>query len=101
MTLLGGMSCWNAGAVEAALEASPAVAACLAGHDHPGGYGKTLMRGRGADGRMWGRVHHVTLEAMLEAPQGSTSYAILEVESGPGRYCSQRHRIPSCCSRQF
>jgi hypothetical protein len=48
------------------LEASPAVAACLAGHDHPGGYGKTLMRGRGADGRMWGRVHHVTLEAMLE-----------------------------------
>ena len=25
----------------------------------------------------FGRVHYVTLEAMLEAPEGSTSYAIL------------------------
>jgi manganese-dependent ADP-ribose/CDP-alcohol diphosphatase len=27
----------------------------------------------------FGRVHYVTLEAMLEAPEGSTSYATLEV----------------------
>ena len=73
-----GMAAWNAGDLAALLEGSPAVALCIAGHDHPGGYGRTLVKDR--DGlNTFGRVHYVTLEAMLEAPEGSTSYAVLEV----------------------
>ena len=60
-------------------KACPAVALCVAGHDHPGGYGRTLVINPKDGLHTFGRVHHVTLEAMLEAKRGSTSYATLEV----------------------
>lgn len=72
-----GMAAWNAPDVSRALEACPAVALCLAGHDHPGGYGRTLVTNPEDGLHTFGRVHFVTLEAMLEAPE--TSYAVLEV----------------------
>ena len=74
-----GMAAWNAADIAPILEASPAVAVCVAGHDHPGGYGRTLVKDREGLYNTFGRVHYVTLEAMLEAPEGSTSYAVLEV----------------------
>jgi manganese-dependent ADP-ribose/CDP-alcohol diphosphatase len=51
----------------ALLRATPAVVAYLAGHYHPGGYARD------------GHVHHVTLEAILEAPAGSTAYGWMDV----------------------
>ena len=75
-----GMFAWNADEVSEILERSPAVALCLAGHDHAGGYGRTLVRdARDSNLYVFGRVHHVTLEAMLEAPEGSNAWAVLEV----------------------
>jgi manganese-dependent ADP-ribose/CDP-alcohol diphosphatase len=41
------MAAWNAEDIAPLLEASPAVALCIAGHDHPGGYGRTLVKDRG------------------------------------------------------
>ena len=55
------------------------VKVCVAGHDHPGGYGRTLVPDREGAHRTFGRVHYVTLEAILEAPEGGTSYAVMEV----------------------
>ena len=62
-----GYVAWNGDELSELLEASPAVALCVSGHDHHGGYAQR------------GLTHFVTLEAMLEAPQGSTAYAVLEV----------------------
>jgi 3',5'-cyclic AMP phosphodiesterase CpdA len=62
-----GFVAWNSEELAGILEASPAVAICVSGHDHCGGYA------------LRGLTHYVTLEAMLEAPAGSTAYAILEV----------------------
>ena len=87
-----GMAAWNCDEVSALLEASPAVALCVAGHDHPGRYGRTLVPASDAVGRdgsskkkkknsykTFGRVHYVTLEAMLEAPEDGNAFAALEV----------------------
>ena len=38
------MAAWNAEDIAPMLEASPAVALCIAGHDHPGGYGQGAGR---------------------------------------------------------
>ena len=74
-----GMSAWDADTISETLESFECVKVCVAGHDHPGGYGRTLVPdGEGAY-RTFGRVHYVTLEAMLEAPEGGTSYAVMEV----------------------
>jgi len=62
-----GDTSWNGEELAALLEHSPAVAVCLAGHYHVGGYERR------------GLTHFVTLEAMLEAPAGSTAYAFLDV----------------------
>ena len=92
-----GMAAWNCDEISALLEASPAVALCVAGHDHPGRYGRTLVPASDAarrDGssekkvgsgestysyKTFGRVHYVTLEAMLEAPEDGNAFAALEV----------------------
>lgn len=58
---------WNSRDIQAALLGSPAFRLFLAGHDHMGGYACI-------DGR-----HFVTLEALVEAPQGGNSYAVVEV----------------------
>ena len=94
-----GMSAWRSDEVSQTLESFECVKVCVAvrvyfnsrmgncndgvfcvqGHDHPGGYGRTLVPDREGKYRTFGRVHYVTLEAMLEAPEGSTSYATMEV----------------------
>ena len=74
-----GMSAWDADAISATLERFECVKVCVAGHDHPGGYGRTLVPDRDDSYLTFGRVHYVTLEAMLEAPEGGTSYAVMEV----------------------
>lgn len=74
-----GMSAWDADSISETLESFECVKVCLAGHDHPGGYGRTLVPDREGAYRTFGRVHYVTLEAMLEAPEGGTSYAVMEV----------------------
>jgi len=56
---------WNHAEVLALLEASPAVVAYLAGHDHSGGY--ALHAG----------IHFVTLEGMVESPAGEGAYAVV------------------------
>ena len=76
-----GMAAWNCDEVSALLEASPAVALCVAGHDHPGRYGRTLVPSAQLHSgyKTFGRVHYVTLEAMLEAPADGNAFAALEV----------------------
>ena len=80
------------------MEARECVKVCVAGHDHPGGYGRTLVPDRDDTHRTFGRVHYVTLEAMLEAPEGGTSYAVMEVfdheviVAGAGACTSRRLR---------
>ena len=76
-----GMAAWNCDEVSALLEASPAVALCVAGHDHPGCYGRTLVPSAQLHSgyKTFGRVHYVTLEAMLEAPADGNAFAALEV----------------------
>ena len=76
-----GMAAWNCDEVSALLEASPAVALCVAGHDHPGRYGRTLVPSAQLNSgyKTFGRVHYVTLEAMLEAPADGNAFAALEV----------------------
>lgn len=56
---------WNHAEVLAVLEASPAVVAYFAGHDHAGGY--ALHAG----------IHFVTLEGMVESPAGEGAYAVV------------------------
>jgi 3',5'-cyclic AMP phosphodiesterase CpdA len=58
---------WNAAQVESALAAAGSVAAYFAGHDHKGGYAQ--QHG----------IHHVTIPAMLEAPNDGNAYAVVEV----------------------
>ncbi len=60
-------SAWNRDAIQAALLASPAFRLFLAGHDHMGGY--ACIEGR----------HFITLEALLEAPEGGNAYGVVEV----------------------
>lgn len=61
---------WNWRQIQAALLASPAPRLALAGHDHVGGYSRL------------GSCHFVTLEALLEAPEGGTAYAVVDVHDG-------------------
>lgn len=58
---------WNWEAIQAALLASPAFRVFLAGHDHMGGYACIDNR------------HFITLEALLEAPEGGNAYGVVEV----------------------
>ena len=60
-------SAWNRDAIQALLLASPAFRLFLAGHDHMGGY--ACIEGR----------HFITLEALLEAPEGGNAYGVVEV----------------------
>lgn len=58
---------WNHGELRAILDDAPAVVAYVAGHAHSGGYAFV------------GGVHHVTLQGMVEAPEGSNAFAVVEV----------------------
>jgi len=58
---------WDHAAVLELLEATPAVVAYLAGHDHGGGYAEQAG------------IHHLTLPGMLEAPEGTNAHAVVEV----------------------
>ena len=58
---------WNGDEVVAAMRETGVVALALAGHDHKGGY------------RLEGRVPHVTIEAIVEAPAGSNAFAVVRV----------------------
>lgn len=75
---------WNWPAIQQVLLASPAFRLFLAGHDHMGGYACI-------DGR-----HFITLEALLEAPEGGNAYGVVEVRpseivvAGTGRMISRR-----------
>lgn len=80
------MSAWNADEVSAVLEDSGVVKICLAGHDHPGKY---FLGNNG--------VHYVTLEAMLEAPPNSTSYAFLDVYD----HVAELHGVGTASSRRM
>ena len=53
--------------LEATLTGCPAVQAVFSGHDHKGGYARV------------GGVHFVVLEAMLEAPEDSNAFCVVEV----------------------
>jgi hypothetical protein len=81
------MSAWNSDEVSDLIESSGCVKICLAGHDHPGMY------------HFRNSVHYVTLEAMLEATEGETSYAFLDVYehdavlTGIGVASSRRMRV--------
>lgn len=61
---------WNHEAIKEVLLASPSFVAFFAGHDHMGGYSCI-------DGR-----HFVTLEAMLEAPEGGNAFAFVSCGNG-------------------
>ncbi|CAI5474112.1 unnamed protein product, partial [Closterium sp. Yama58-4] len=58
---------WNHQEICDVLVNSPPVALVLAGHYHPGGY--VCMRGK----------HFLTLEAILEAPEGSEAHGIMDM----------------------
>jgi hypothetical protein len=81
------MSAWNSDEVSDLIESSGCVKICLAGHDHPGHY------------HYRNDVHYVTLEAMLEAAEGETSFAFLDVYehdavlTGVGVASSRRMRV--------
>ncbi|GJP37368.1 hypothetical protein CLOM_g21781 [Closterium sp. NIES-68] len=60
---------WNHAEICQLLVDSPPVALVLAGHYHPGGY--VCMGG----------THFLTLEAILEAPEGSDAHGIMDVYS--------------------
>jgi hypothetical protein len=62
---------WDAEEVLAVLDAHASVFAWINGHHHAGGYA------------VRGGVHHWTLAAMLDAPEGSNAFAV--VEAWPGR----------------
>ena len=75
-----GMAAWNCDEVSALLEQHDSVKLCIAGHDHVGCYGRTLVQHPSGDGNfVFGRTHFVTVEAMLEAPAGTNAFAVLEV----------------------
>ena len=57
---------WTGDEVAALLAESPAVAVVLAGHDHVGGYVR------------WRGTPFVTLEALLEVPEGENAYGLLK-----------------------
>ncbi|KAF0898385.1 hypothetical protein E2562_007227 [Oryza meyeriana var. granulata] len=59
---------WNYEEVMRVVHRHGCVAACLAGHDHKGGYGVDD-----------GRVHHRTLEAALECPPGTDAFGRVDV----------------------
>jgi len=63
---------YNADEVRQTLESCPRVRWYFAGHYHRGGYAKV------------GPIHHVTGEALLEAPSDSTAYAIVDVSDEHG-----------------
>ncbi len=65
---------WNCRAIEAACLESPAFRVALHGHDHEGGYAALAPLGAAAGG---GDRHFVTLEGLVEAPEGSNAYAML------------------------
>ena len=92
-----GMSAWDADAISATLERFECVKVCVAGHDHPGGYGRTLVPDRDELYSTFGRVHYVTLEAMLEAPEGGTSDAGMEVSAHEINVAG----VGSCTSRRL
>ena len=58
---------WDHAAVLELLQSTPAVVAYLAGHDHAGGYAQQAG------------IHHLTLPGMLDAPEGTNAYAVVEV----------------------
>lgn len=58
---------WNGTPLASLLAESGVVALALAGHDHPGGFGAV------------GSVPFVTVEAMLEAAEGSNSFGVVRV----------------------
>lgn len=58
---------WNHRQVNRILEESGCVVTHFAGHHHGGGYGQR------------GGIHHVTLEGMVEAPEGRNAYGVVEV----------------------
>ncbi|HUU26297.1 MAG TPA: metallophosphoesterase [archaeon] len=58
---------WNHAEILKIIESFPGVAAFFSGHDHEGGY--AYQSG----------IHHVTLEGMVEAPEGGNAYGVVEV----------------------
>jgi manganese-dependent ADP-ribose/CDP-alcohol diphosphatase len=58
---------WNYEELEAVIATPGHVAAYIAGHHHPGGY--AYYRG----------THHLTMPGLVEAPEDSNTYAVLEV----------------------
>lgn len=64
---LAGITLWNAAEVESALAAAGCTRAYIAGHDHQGWYAQQ-------DG-----IHHLTIPGMVDAPDESNAYAVVEV----------------------
>jgi len=58
---------WNAADIQKAITSSGVVPLVLSGHDHQGGY--ALIEG----------THFVTVRGLVEAPEGSTAFAIVHV----------------------
>ncbi|CAD7703221.1 unnamed protein product, partial [Ostreobium quekettii] len=58
---------WNCVDIQEAIVSSGVVPLVLSGHDHPGGYARNQD------------THFVTLHGMLEAPSGSTAFAVVNV----------------------
>lgn len=67
--LCGGLClAWNYDEVLQVLDRHPCVGAVIAGHDHSGGYARS-MHG----------VHHITLEGVIETPLDSVSFATVDI----------------------
>jgi len=64
---LAGITLWNAVEVESALAGAGCVEAYIAGHDHKGWYAQQAG------------IHHLTVPAMVDAPDESNAYAVVEV----------------------
>ncbi len=79
---------WNHEEVSGSILDSGCVAACFSGHDHAGGY--AVRRG----------VHFVTLPGLVEAPEGTSAFAQVQVHddflivSGSGTVPSRCLEIP-------
>lgn len=58
---------WNGNDVRQVLERAGCVAAYFCGHSHGGGY------------ELRGGIHYIVQQAVVEAPQGSNAYAVVEV----------------------
>lgn len=61
---------WNHEELRQLLISYPAVALVLQGHYHPGGAAEE------------GGLHFMTLEGMVEAPEGETAYAVADLAPG-------------------